>query len=733
MATQPDDGIASTDDARTVVEIDGRYYILATSSTADQDDQVLKHGESFAIFDRWGDIQPVGKGEEGLYHRGTRHLSGLRIRLGDERPLLLGSTTRHDNSRLTIDLSNPDMELDGRSLRAGTLHLSRTKVLWAGACHERIEVRNFGQDAVVLPISMRFRADFGDIFEVRGMERPARGTILDPSVEEGRIVLAYDGLDGVRRTTTIGFSPEPDRIEPGAAGYALELPPGRSTTIEVRIDCDGASPPRSVDFGSALARFTAELDGRFDRSARISSSSELFDDWMTRSLADIVMMTSETADGPFPYAGIPWFSTVFGRDGIITAFQMLWVQPTLARGVLKHLAALQATEDDPERDAQPGKILHELRHGEMAALMEVPFGHYYGSHDATPLFVMLAGAYYRHTADLELARDLWPNVEAALAWIDGPADPDHDGFIEYARQQPTGLVQQGWKDSDDSIFHADGTLAEGPIALCEIQGYVFAARLAAADLAAALGLHDRAGELRAQAERLRERFEAAFWDEELGSYGIALDGDKRLCRVRTSNPGHCLWTGIASEERAASVVEQLLDDAMFSGWGIRTVAAGQSRYNPMSYHDGSIWPHDNAISALGMARYGHVDAAGRVTHGLFDASRHFDLARMPELFCGFTRRPDEGPTHYPVACSPQAWAAGAVFMLLQACLGLEIDALESTVRISNAKLPPFLEHLELENVAVGDARIDVRLQRHADGVAVDVLERRGSVSVAGVT
>ena len=733
MATQPDDRISSTDDTRTVVEVDGRYYILATSSVADEDDQVLKHGESFAIFDRWGDIQPVGKGEEGLYHRGTRHLSGVRLRIGGERPLLLGSTTRHDNSRLTIDLANPDMDLDGRSLRAGTIHLSRTKVLWAGACHERIEVRNFGQEAVVLPISMRFAADFTDIFEVRGMERPARGTVLDPTIEDGRIVLAYDGLDGVRRTTTVGFSFEPDRIEPGAVGYALELPPGRSTTIELRIDCEAASPPRSVDFGSALARFTAELDGRFDRSARISSSSELFDDWVTRSLADIVMMTSETAEGPFPYAGIPWFSTVFGRDGIITAFQMLWVQPTLARGVLKHLAVLQATDDDPERDAQPGKILHELRHGEMAALMEVPFGRYYGSHDATPLFVMLAGAHYRHTGDLELARDLWPNVEAALAWIDGPADPDQDGFIEYARQQPTGLVQQGWKDSDDSIFHADGTLAEGPLALCEIQGYVFAARHAAADLATALGLDGRAMELRAQAERLREQFEEAFWDEEQGSYGIALDGDKRLCRVPTSNPGHCLWTGIASEARAASVVEQLLDDSMFSGWGIRTVAAGQSRYNPMSYHDGSIWPHDNAISALGMARYGHMDAAGRVMHGLFDASRHFELARMPELFCGFTRRPGEGPTHYPVACSPQAWAAGAVFMLLQACLGMEIDAIDSSVRISNAKLPPFLDHLELENVAVGDARLDVRLLRRGDGVEVDILERRGSVSVAHLT
>jgi glycogen debranching enzyme len=430
---------------------------------------------------------------------------------------------------------------------------------------------------------------------------------------------------------------------------------------------------------------------------------------------------------------VPWFSAPFGRDGLIAALQSLWVAPELARGVLSYLAARQADAVSPERDAQPGKILHEVRDGEMAALGEIPFGRYYGSHDATPLFVMLAGAHYRHTGDLELASDLWPNVEAALAWIDGPADPDHDGLIEYARRQPTGLVQQGWKDSDDSIFHADGTLAEGPIALCEIQGYVFAARQAAADLAAALGHEGRAGELRAQAERLRVQFEESFWDEELGSYGIALDGDKRLCRVPTSNPGHCLWTGIASEERAASVVEQLLDDAMFSGWGMRTVAAGQSRYNPMSYHDGSIWPHDNAISALGMARYGHVGAAGTVMQGLFDASRHFELARMPELFCGFTRRPGEGPTHYPVACSPQSWAAGAVFMLLQACMGLEIDALESTVRISNARLPAFLDHLELENLVVGDALLSLRVQRQGDGVEVDILERRGSVSVAHVT
>jgi glycogen debranching enzyme len=731
MATQRDDPIASTDDLRTVVEVDGRYYILATSTLADESDRVLKHGESFAIFDRWGDIQPAGLAEEGLFHRGTRHLSGYRLRVGDDRALLLGSTTRHDNSRLTTDLTNPDTVIDGRPMRAGTVHVSRTKVLWAGACHERIEIRNFGQNVVTLPISFRFAADFADVFEVRGMERASRGALLDPRVEDGRIVLAYDGLDGVRRTTTIAFEPAPDRIGSPGAAYDLELSPGRATVVELRIDCEG-DPPRDVDFASALARFSAELDGRFDRSASVESSSELFDDWVARSLADIVMMTSETADGPYPYAGVPWFSTVFGRDGLITAFQMLWVQPALARGVLKHLAAMQATQDEPERDAQPGKILHEVRQGEMAALMEIPFGRYYGSHDATPLFVMLAGAHYRSTGDLDLARELWPHIEAALGWIDGPADPDGDGFVEYARQRPTGLGQQGWKDSDDSIFHEDGVLAEGPIALCEIQGYVFAARRAAADLAAALGRHERATELWAQADALRARFEETFWDEELRTYGIALDGDKRLCRVRASNPGHCLWTGIASDDRAAAVTEQLVGDAMFSGWGIRTLAAGQARYNPMSYHDGSVWPHDNGIAALGMARYGHVDAAARVMHGLFDASRHFDLARMPELFCGFSRRAVEAPTRYPVACAPQAWAAGAAFMLLQACLGLDVDALQSTVNVSDARLPPFLDHVQLTNVAVGDERLDLRFEREHDGVGVEIVDRRGSVAVVSV-
>lgn len=731
MATQPSEPASMADETPHVVQVGGRYYILATGA-ADENDRVLKQGETFAIFDRYGDITPVGLGEEGIFHLGTRFLSALGLQIADERPLLLGSTARRDNSRVAVDLTNPDMALDDVELRSGTIHLARTKVLWDATCHERIELRNFGAAQIELPITFRFAADYADIFEVRGTHRAKRGTRLEPRIEDGAIVLAYEGLDRVRRTTRIELSPAPEQLGPREAVYRLSLAAGHAVQIELRVSCEVGSRVPSMSFGAALQRATTALGERTDISAALSSSSEMFDDWVDRSLADVVMMTSDTDEGPYPYAGVPWFSTVFGRDGLITAFQLLWVQPSLARGVLGFLAETQATRDEPERDAQPGKILHEMRRGEMASLMEVPFGRYYGSHDATPLFVMLAEAYHRHTGDLEFIRGLWPNIERALAWIEGPADLDGDGLIEYARRTPIGLAHQGWKDSFDSVFHADGTLAEGPIALCEHQAYAYAARRGAAALADALGHRDLAIELRERAERLRVRFEEAFWIEELGTYGIALDGDKRLCRVRTSNPGHCLFGGIVAPERASRVADDLLSDAMYTGWGIRTLAAGEPRYNPMSYHDGSVWPHDNGIAALGLARYDYYDHAARIIDGLFDASRHFDLARLPELFCGFTRRPGEGPTRYPVACSPQAWASGSVFMLLQACLGLEIDGASRTVRLNRGRMPGFLDRLRIQNLEVGDARVDLALERQPEGIGVNVLSRTGDVKVVAV-
>jgi glycogen debranching enzyme len=442
------------------------------------------------------------------------------------------------------------------------------------------------------------------------------------------------------------------------------------------------------------------------------------------------MMRTETAYGPYPYAGVPWFSTEFGRDGIITALQCMSFDPSLARGVLAYLAATQADIESPAQDAQPGKVLHETRAGEMAALGEVPFKRYYGSIDATPLFIMLAGAYYNRTGDRVFVESIWPNVERALAWIDHYGDVDGDGFVEYTRRSKLGLIHQGWKDSHDAIFHADGMSAEGPIALCEVQGYVYAAKLAAAKLAKLFGDDARARDLSKQAKTLSRRFEESFWCDELSTYALALDGRKQPCKVRTSNAGHCLFAGIATQEHARRVAATLTDETSFSGWGIRTVATSEARYNPMSYHNGSVWPHDNSLIAAGFARYDLREATATVIAGLFDASLFLDLHRLPELFCGFPRRPDEAPTLYPVACAPQSWASGSVFLLLEACLGLSVSAPERRLTFSKPILPRFLQQLTIRGLKVADAHADLLLTRHDEGdVGVNVLRRQGALDV----
>jgi glycogen debranching enzyme len=463
--------------------------------------------------------------------------------------------------------------------------------------------------------------------------------------------------------------------------------------------------------------------------ATVESSNELFNEVACRSASDLYMLITPTEHGLYPYAGVPWYSTVFGRDGIITAMMLLWTDPSIAKGVLQYLAAMQATSIDPVADAEPGKILHERRQGEMALLNEVPFRRYFGSVDATPLFVMLAGAYFARTADRATIKALWPHIRAALRWCDEFGDRDRDGFVEYGAKTAAGLVNQGWKDSYDSIFHADGRLAEGPIAVCEVQAYVFDAKRAAANLARALDELEFAEKLAIEAEELRVRFEESFWCEEIGTYALALDGAKRPCAVRSSNAGHALFAGIVSPERARRVADALVSENSFSGWGIRTIAAGEARYNPMSYHNGSIWPHDNALIAMGFARYGMKKEAARVFGALFDAAAYQELRRLPELFCGFLRRPRRGPTAYPVACSPQAWAAAAPFALLEACLGLEIDARQDEIRFTNPILPDFLDEVILRGLRLDSSSLDLRLHRHGRDVTVNVLDRAGGARV----
>ena len=707
------------------------FYIVAPSPSADEQARVLKRGDAFGVFDHYGDIKPIGLGEEGLYHDGTRFLSCLLLRLGPDRPLFLSSTVKEDNDVLAVDLTNPDIARPGRvEVPRGTLHVSRMKFLWEGVCYERLRLKNYQSAAVNLTLGLTFDADYYDIFEVRGTKRAARGRRLPPSAAGGTAVLAYAGLDGVTRRTRLTFAPAPTRLTAGAARFDLTLPPSGEAVLDLAVSCEvGDEAPRPLPYDEALAAAGAAPDATRDRVFALRADDARFNDWVNRARADLHMMVSDTPFGPYPYAGVPWFSTPFGRDGLITALECLWFDPGLARGVLAYLAARQATEVDPARDAQPGKILHEARGGEMATLGEIPFGSYYGSVDATPLFVLLAGAYHERTADRPFVESIWPNVEAALGWIDAYGDADRDGFVEYARTNPQGLVNQGWKDSHDAIFHADGSFAAAPIALCEVQGYVYAARRAAAALARALGREERADDLDRTAADLRERFEKAFWCEDLGTYALALDGAKRPCRVRTSNAGQCLFSGIARPDHARRVARTLLGPEGFSGWGVRTLASSEARYNPMSYHNGSVWPHDNALIAWGLDLYGLKKGVVEIAAALMGASPLLDLHRMPELFCGFPRRPGEGPTLYPVACAPQAWSAAAVFLLVQACLGLRVSARENQVYLCDPRLPPSVKELRIENLRVGDASVDLLARRHGRDVGVNVLRREGNLRV----
>ena len=675
----------------------------------------LKESNSFLLADALGDIHG---GSDGFFTNDTRLISRLSLSIAGRRPSLLGAAITQDNTLFTSHLSNRPLIAPGElAIPQGVIYVERERLLWQDRLYERIQLTNFAEHDVEMAVTLCFAADFADIFEVQGQVRKQRGTFLPPQVDTNAVRLAYNGRDDVVRCACIEFSLQPRTLTDQQAEFVLSVPKGGIRRLFLEIGATRIGAASAERFRAAAEQAADSMRTRLRQGAAITSSARLFNQWLDRSRSDLALLTTPLETGPYPYAGIPWFATQFGRDAIITSLQTLWINPQLAAGVLNFLASTQAREASAFRDAQPGKIMHETRRGEMAALQEVPFGLYYGGVDTTPLFIMLAGAYESHTGDRSVVDGIWQPLLDAMDWVERRIAESPVGFLDYARGERSGLVNQSWKDSHDSMFHADGAFPTHPVAVAEVQGYAYAALRAMADLAGHRGMTEARVRWQDAAQRLRSAIEERFWVREMNYYAIALDGLGEPCRVHASDAGHLLYCGVPNEERAAIVTAQLLSHRFCSGWGIRTLANDQPRFNPMSYHNGSVWPHDTSVCAAGIARYGANGSAADILNQIFETAIHFNM-RLPELYCGFPRVAGEGPVPYPVACLPQAWAAGAAFMLLQASLGLSVDGRSKAVHITRPALPQGIEVVHVTDLAVADVSINLEFRKSGDEVIV---------------
>ena len=712
------------------------YYVLASSLASRRRKHVLAHADAFAVLDQSGDIPFAVAEELGLFFRGTRHLSQFEMLAGGSPPFFLSARVTQDSVRAVANLTNNDVEDAGRQTPRSTVSIRRSTLLCGPQMFVRVVLHSFYLEPLRLRLEFRFAADFSDVFEVRGIRRMRPGHAEPPRQDGSALVFAYRGLDGVARSTRCELPGAEVHWKGDQATVELVFAPQEERAVDVAITCFNEEAAPRMCGGFAVAEAMREREQRLWHAERTTfqPSDEGLGMVVAQAMADVFMLTVPAEPGTwhavdrYIYAGIPWFATVFGRDALITARQLLLFAPGLARGVLRVLGALQGKTEDLERDEQPGKIIHEARYGEMAATGEVPFGRYYGSVDATPLYCMLLGAYVRATGDLALGHELWPNALAAVEWMERYGDRDGDGYLEYQRTTPHGLVNQGWKDSNDSVFHRDGSLAEAPIALVEVQGYRYAALIALAELADTLGLEDGV-RWRRDAATLRDRINADFWMEDEETYALALDRDKRPCTVVASNAGHLLFCGVPDAPRAERLAARLLRADLFSGWGVRTLASGQPRYNPMSYHNGSVWPHDNSLIAAGLRRYARVEGTLQVLTALVEAALHFEDHRLPELFCGFGRRREAAPVPYPVACRPQAWAAGSIFLLLEAVLGLETDALQRRIVFRQPQLPAWLSGLGIRNLRLADACVDAHVLRGKYSGSIEIVRKDGEVEI----
>lgn len=702
------------------------------AATDIRDAQVIKHDRTFFLSDRMGEVPEGNSAALGLYHRDTRFLSRLELGLNDLRPLLLHSSTESNHSQ-TVELAFPVSTVDSAGFeRTENVSLSRSRVL-AGSLMEQVAITNYGSTTRSLRLTLAFEADFLDLFEVRGWSRTRiqPGQAQPPTVGHNSVVFGQRGADGVLRSTTLRFSPAPESLSAQEAVFEVELERGARWGLLIEITPDaGVGAPGRRSFRDAREQLEREYSQWRKRCTSFKASNAQLQRFLDRAILDLRMLLSHDDRG-FDYidAGVPWYSAMFGRQSLIAAYQCLGVNPQLAWGVLRGLAARQGTRDDGWTEEEPGKILHELRVGELAGAGELPHTPYFGSVDATPLWLVLLTYAYSWTSDLEAVRELWPKAMAALEWIDRHGDLDGDGYVEYRRRSARGLGNQGWKDSWNGVLHADGTPAEGPIALVEVQGYVYQAKSRLAPLARAMDQHDLADRLEGEAAELKERFNRDFWLEDEGYFAMALDGRKRPVRTVTSNPGHGLWSGIVDREKVPRVARRLLSPAMASGWGIRTVAGRQPPFDPLGYHNGTVWPHDNSLIAHGLKLSGFDDLAMRVIDQLSSAGQFFPLARFPELFCGFSRANTPQPVEYPVACRPQACAAGAPLLMVRSYAGITADAPNGRLYVVRPQLPSWLERLDILGLRVGRARVDLSFSSRDGVTAMQVPRKEGDLEV----
>jgi glycogen debranching enzyme len=690
----------------------------------------VKEGDIFLYTDLEGNLDHGGSYGLGLYACDTRFLSQFRMTVGDRDPVLLSSSAERGYMS-HVDLTNPDLyDGDHVAVPQQTLNIRRVRVI-DGRLFERVRVKNYNAFTVSTDVAFVLGADFADIFEVRGMLSPEHPVPEIPTIQDARIVFGMVGRDGVRRQTRVAFTAPPDDLRAEGrivhATFRLTLGPYQTKTIGLTIEpVTGRDVPPKLEFDAAVHRLRRSYEEWERASTNVVTDNELFNELLDRSLRDLRALYTRTGDGHIVAAGIPWYVTVFGRDSLIASHQLLSINASPARETLTFLARHQGAQVDDWRDEQPADRTRSA--GELAGAAS--FAHaLLRLRRLTPWFLILYGQHLRWTGDVAFAEELLPAAEAALAWIDEYGDLDGDGFVEYLCRSAGGIRNQGWKDSHDSVVHADGGIAEPPIALAEVQAYVYMAKERMADVYVALGRQRDADRLIAQAKALRERFNEAFWMEDERYFAAALDADKRQVRTVTSNPGHGLYCHIVDDDKAVHLAKRLLAPDMFSGWGVRTMSKSAVAYNPMSYHNGSVWPHDNALIAAGFKRYGFVRSTNRVATALFDAAIQADYMRLPELFCGFTRRTPNRPVSYPIACSPQAWAAGSPFLMLQAMLGISARAHVNLLTVNKPHLPTWLNTVEVRNLAVGGSRISLLFRREGEITSFSVLSREGDVRV----